>query len=91
MSEPSSAKAIRRAEEAQALKERKRYNAIVITVVVVLALLVVFAVLFSSNLFYNTTTAVTIGGYDFTAADFNFNYFTAYNTHYNTYAYYAQL
>ncbi len=91
MSEPSSAKANRKAEEAQALKERRRYNAIVITVVVVLALLVVFAVLFSSNLFYNTTTAVSVGGYDFSAADFNFNYFTAYNTHYNTYAYYAQL
>lgn len=91
MSEPSSAKANRRAEEAKALKERKRYNAIVITVVVVLALLVVFAVLFSSNLFYNTTTALTIGGTDFTVADFNFNYFTVYNSYYNTYAYYAQL
>lgn len=91
MSEPSSAKATRRAEEAKVLKERKKYNAIVITVVVVLALLVVFAVLFSSNLFYNTTTAVTIGGTDFTVADFNFNYFTVYNSYYNTYAYYAQL
>lgn len=90
MSEQSSAKANRRAEEERDLRERKKYNTIVIVTVAVLAVLVVFAILFSSDLFYNRTTAVEIGGMDFTVADFNYNYFTAYNNQYNTYYQYAQ-
>lgn len=89
MSEPNSAKANRRAEEEKARKERRKYNLIVIITLAVLAAAVVFVILFNSNLFYNITTAVEINGVDFTVADFNYNYFSAYNSTYNMYAQYG--
>lgn len=90
MSEKVSAKASRRAAEEQARKDRKRYNTIVISITAVVVAVVLFVVLFSSNLFYNTTTAVSIGDMDFTVADFNYNYFAVYNNLYNSYGSYAQ-
>ena len=95
MSDKSSAKANRAAAEAKELRERKKYNiAIAVTLAVIVAL-VLFTVLFSSNLFYNTTTAVKISGDGHTdtysVADFNYYYFTVYNTHYSQFSSYAQL
>lgn len=90
MSQPKSAKVSRRFEEEKSRQERKKINIAVAITLSVIALLVIFTLLFTSNLFYNSTTAVDINGVEFTVADFNFNYFTAYNNHYNTYYSYLQ-
>ncbi len=84
MSEYVSAKAARRAEEEKARKERKKYNAIVGAVAGVIVLMILFVALFGSNLFYNGTAALEIGGTKFTVADFNYNYFSSYNSYYNS-------
>ena len=95
MSDKSSAKANRAAAEAKELRERKKYNIVIAVTLAVIVVLVLFTVLFSSNLFYNTTTAVKIAGDGHTdtysVADFNYFYFTAYNTHYSQFSGYAQL
>ncbi len=79
-----SAKAARRAEEEKALRQRKKYNLTVTAVVVCFVLVLIFVALFGSNLFYNGTTALKIGDQKFTVADFNYNYFTAYNSYYTS-------
>lgn len=95
MSEISPTKAARLAEATREQKARKKYTVTVTTVCVCVVLLIAFVLLFSSNLFYNTTTAVDIGGYKFTVADFNFNYMSAYNSYYNNmysmYSYYGDM
>ena len=95
MSEMSPIKAARIAEADREKKARKKYTITVSVICAVLVVLVIFVALFSSNLFYNTTTAVDIGGYKFTVADFNFNYMSAYNSYYNSiynmYSYYGDL
>lgn len=83
MSEMSPAKAARLAEAEKERKARQKYKITVITVCVCVLVLVLFVAVFSSNLFYNVTTAVEIGGYKFTVADFNFNYVNSYNSYYN--------
>ncbi len=85
-----SAKAARKAEEEKALRQRKKYNLTVTAVVVCFVLVLIFVALFSSNLFYNGTTALKIGNQAYTVADFNYNYFTSYNSYYsNVYSQYG--
>ena len=79
-----SAKAARRAQEEKALRQRKKYNLTVTAVVVCFVLVLIFVAFFSSNLFYNGTTALKIGSQSFTVADFNYNYFTSYNNYYSS-------
>ena len=55
-----------------------------LTSIVVLVLVVLFIV-FNSNLFYSGLTAVRMGDWKYTNADFNYQY---YNSFYNTYAQY---
>lgn len=83
MSEKSSVKAARIAEAEREAKQRKKYKITVITICALVVLLIIFVALFGSNLFYNTTTAVDIGGYEYTVADFNYYYVGAYNTYYS--------
>lgn len=95
MSDNTSPKAARRAKEAAEKKAQdKKYKRAVTIICCVIVVLVLFVVLFSSNLFYNVTAAVDVNGYDFTVADFNYNYFTVYNDYYaqmyNTYGMYLQ-
>lgn len=90
MSEYVSAKAARRAEEEKARRERKKYNITVTVVVACFVLVLIFVALFGSNLFYNRTTALEIGGEKFSVADFNYNYFSVYNSYYsNVYSTYG--
>ena len=60
MSEMSPAKAARLAEAEKERKARKKYKITVITVCVCVLVLVLFVAVFSSNLFYNVTSAVEI-------------------------------
>ena len=79
-----SAKAARRAEEEKALRQRKKYNRTVTAIVACFVIVALFVALFSSNLFYNRTAALKIGSQKYTVADFNYNYFTAYNSYYSS-------
>lgn len=83
MSEVSSAKAARRAEAQKAQQSKKKLRIQVCAVVAALVLLILFVVLFSSNLFYNGTDALKINGVGYSVADFNYNYFSVYNSYYN--------
>ncbi len=84
MSDYVSAKAARRAEDEKARAEHRRYMTIVYCVVAAVVLAIVFVALFGSNLFYNGTTALDIGGSKYTVADFNYNYFSVYNSYYSS-------
>lgn len=92
MSENISPKAARRAKEAaEKQAQDKKYRLAVTIICCVIVVLVLFVALFSSNLFYNGTTAVNVNGFDFTVADFNYNYFSVYNDYYNqVYSAYGQ-
>ncbi len=74
----------RKAEEEKAAKERRKYNVTVGIVVACVVLVLVFVILFDSNLFYNGTTALKIGDQKYTVADFNYNYYSTYNSYYNS-------
>ncbi len=70
----------RKSEEelkAEASSRRFRRNAIITVVVVVLVFAAALVV--NSNLFYTGTTAITVGGTEYTAAEFNFYFRSAYN------------
>lgn len=70
-------------------KRRSRRNNTIIGSVVALVLIAV--ILLNSNLFYTGLTAVTIGDKPFTAADFNYYYYTAYHNMYTSlYQYYGE-
>ncbi len=90
MSENVSPRAAKRAQEEKALQEKKRYNITVTAIVAVVIVLALFAGFFGSNLFYNKTTAVKAGSEKFTVADFNYNYFSVYNSFYSSYGDMAQ-
>lgn len=95
MSDNTSPKAARRAQQAAEMKAQdKKYRLAVMIICCVIVVLVLFVTLFSSNLFYNRTAAVDVNGVEFTVADFNYNYFTVYNDYYNqmysTYGAYIQ-
>lgn len=83
MSDYVSAKAARRAEEEKALRERRKYNITAACIAGAVVILVIFVALFGSNLFYSGTTALQIGDMKFSVVDFNYNYFTSYNSYYN--------
>ena len=60
-------------------QEKKKIRIISIIVVIVFALLVSAAVLINSKLLRRTLPAVTIGGVNFSVAEFNYYYYTTYN------------
>lgn len=70
-----------RAKDNQKLARRKKIitTAVVAVIVVVLVLLVVV----NSTLFYSGVPALRIGGWHYTASDFNYEYFTGYYQTYN--------
>ena len=68
-------------------KLRRRWTAIGIGV----ALLLVLVLLLQSNFFYNSTTAVKIGGESYSPAEVNYYYTTSYYDFANTYGSYASL
>ena len=68
-------------------KKARRKNAIIGTVVVIVLIAVL---VLNSTFFYTGVTALTIGDKEFTVADFNYYYFTAYHTTYqNLYQFYG--
>ena len=76
-------------------KAAKRKKAITTAAVAVVVILLVVLVVFNSTLFYTGVPAVKIGDERFTAADFNYEYFTmyyqTYSQIYNSYGDYASL
>ncbi|MCL2125203.1 MAG: hypothetical protein FWH33_04350 [Oscillospiraceae bacterium] len=78
-------KANRREERAlQEQKEKKKVRIIALVVVIVFALLLAGALILNSKFIRRTMTAITIGGVDFTAAEFDF-FFNNANRDYQTY------
>lgn len=76
-------------EKMEKEKRRSRRNTTIVGSVVAIVLIAV--ILLNSNLFYTGLTAVTIGDKPFTAADFNYYYYTAYHNMYtNLYQYYGE-
>lgn len=71
-------------------KSRKILTIVIMVCVVILALALIYI---NTGLFYRTTPAVTVGDRNFSIADFNYYYKTAYNNTYNniysTYGSYA--
>lgn len=70
--------------EAERKSKKFRRNAIITVVVVVIVLAA--ALLINSNYFYTGTSAITVGGTDYSAAEFNFYYRNCYNTFCNNYS-----
>ena len=71
----------------KAKKERTRWG-IVGAIIVVFAVVVI---LLNTNLFYSGTTAVTIGDHEYTNADFQYYYTSAYSSFANNYGDYLSL
>lgn len=71
-------------------KQAKKGKAIAATVWTVLVVAVLAAVLFSSNLFYHTFPAVTIGDTSYNASELSFIYKSTYFNFVNTYGDYLQ-
>lgn len=71
----------------KAKKERTRWG-IVGAIIVVFAVVVI---LLNTNLFYSGTTAITIGDYKYTNADFQYYYSNAYSNFFNKYGSYISL
>lgn len=95
MSDTNSPKAVRRAQEAAEKQAKdKKYRIIVTSVCCVVVVMILFVAFFGSDLFYNKTAAVDVNGYKYTVADFNYNYFSVYNSYYSqaysTYGSYLQ-
>ena len=70
-----------RAKDNQKVQKRKKLITTIAAAAVVVVLL--FLVVFNSTLFYTGMTALKAGDWNFTNADFNYEYF---NNYYNTYA-----
>ena len=71
----------------KAKKERTRWG-IVGAIIVVFAVVVI---LLNTNLFYSGTTAITIGDYKYTNADFQYYYSNAYANFMNSYGSYFSM
>jgi len=70
-------------------KKKSRRNATIIGSVIAIVLIAVIVI--NSSLFYTGLTAVTIGDRKYTAADFNYYYYSAYHSTYNNlYQYYGE-
>lgn len=69
--------------KAEASSRRFKRNTIITVVVVVLVLAA--AIVINSNLFYTKTTAVKVGGTDYSTAEFNFYFRNSYNVFVNQY------
>ena len=83
-----SPKTLAERETAQkARKERRTWT----IVGVIVALFVIVIILLNTNLFYTGTTAMTIGDYKFTNAEYQYYYNTAYNNFLYQYGTYASL
>ena len=70
-----------RAKDNQKVQKRKKLITTIAAAAVVVVLL--FLVVFNSTLFYTGMTALKAGDWNFTNADFNYEYF---NNYYNTYS-----
>lgn len=68
---------------------RNRVIGIICTILVVA--LIAGSFLINSNYFYTKTSAVSIGDTDYTVAEFDYFYYTAYNTFYNSLGDYASM
>ena len=73
------------AREAKQRKEEKRSNLLYGTIFVVFLLVAVAAIVWKSNIIQRTTTAVTINGEKYTAAEVSFYYQNAYQSFINNY------
>ncbi len=73
----------------RSLKEKKRAKLIKTAVISCVAFVLVLLVVFNSSLFYTGITAVHIGDFKYTTAEFNYFYQSAYINTYNQY--YASL
>lgn len=73
------------AREAKQRKEEKRTNLLYGTIFVVFLLVAVAAIVWKSNIIQRTTTAVTINGEKYTAAEVSFYYQNAYQSFINDY------
>lgn len=73
------------AREAKQRKEEKRTNLLYGTIFVVFLLMAVAAIVWKSNIIQRTTTAVTINGEKYTAAEVSFYYQNAYQSFINDY------
>ena len=76
-----------REAEQKARKERRTWT----TVGVIVALFIVVILVLNSSLLYTGTTALTIGDYKFTNAEYQYYYNTAYNGFTNQYSSYLSL
>lgn len=72
----------RQVQKKQNYVQRKRNRRIGAIAGAVAAVLIVFIVVVNSNLFYRYVTAVKVGDESFTAADFNYYYFSSYYNYY---------
>jgi len=71
---------------------RKKRNRVITAVVSILVVVLILAVIvINSNLFYTALPAVTIGGENYTTAEFNYHYFSAYYNFAQTYGNYLSL
>ncbi len=76
----------RRAKEQADRKKLRRTNLFMTIGIGLIAILIVVVILVNSTLFYTTTTAVEIGGTNYTTAEFNYFYYTAYYNFVNNYS-----
>ena len=79
----------------ESFKAKKRKKLITGIVAIVVVVLLVVGIVFNSTLFYTGVPAVKVGSRGYTAADFNYEYFSSYYNTYtsfsNTYGEYASL
>ncbi len=73
------------------LDDNAKFKKNSITVLIAIAVVLAVSVAIKSNIIYNKFAAVKIGGYSFSAADYNFQFNTAlYQTYSNITAYYGE-
>ena len=79
----------------ESFKAQKRKKLITTIVAIVIVVLLVVGIVFNSTLFYTGVPAVKVGSQGYTAADFNYEYFSNYYNTYtsiaNTYGDYASM
>ena len=79
----------------ETFKAQRRKKIITTVAVIVVVVLLIVGIVFNSTLFYTGLPAVKVGSRGYTAADFNYEYFSAYYNTYtsiaNTYGDYASL
>lgn len=66
------------------MDEKRKFRRNSIAVTIVIAVLVIFSALIKSDLMYSKFAAVKVGSYSYTAADFNYQYYSTYYRTYNS-------